>query len=147
MKLRPVATFVLTVTLLIVWNCTDYRSPNEEAVERLQQRLKSDKYDEIYGGASAITRAQLSREDFVARFESVTRVLKGIDSELNWRRDERGSPEEAVYRDDNWSSLVLEKDGKRADIQLDWSANSQLCGMLISGDVPDGAIRVFRNCD
>jgi len=139
---------ITAILLFLVVACSiGYREANNLAVEKLRQQLVNEKFDDIYDQSSGITKAQLSREEFVEKIGIATGKLREIDPNLNWRRDERGSPEEGVYRDDNWSSLILEKNGRRIDVQLDWGQPFSLCGMLISGDIPDGGIRVFRNCD
>ena len=106
----------------------------------------NEKFDEIYDESSDITRAQLAREEFLDRIKVATHELKDVDPGLNWRRVD-ASPEPAVYRDDNWSSLNLERDGRKVNIQLDWDPPFALCGMLVSGDIPERGNRVFRNCD
>lgn len=120
---------------------------NDRYVERLRQQLLQEKFDEVYDESSDIVRGQLTRSEFVDKLRAATVELKSIDKNLNWQRDGRGSPEPAVYREDNWSSLNLEKDGRNANVQLDWDPPFDLCGMSISGDIREGGIRVFRNCD
>ncbi|MEZ5423295.1 MAG: hypothetical protein R2682_09415 [Pyrinomonadaceae bacterium] len=138
---------VVVVVALLGCSCIDYRSQNDIAVERLRQSFLQEDIDRIYNESSNITRTQLSRDEFGARVSSAIRVLKGIDPELNWRRDESDSPDKAVYRDDEWSAVILEMNGRKALIWFDWNAGFHLCGMTISGDVPDGGATVFRNCD
>lgn len=143
------ATFFIFLTLFgfLSGACIDYRSRNDAAVERLRQAFLQDDFNQIYNEADSITRDGLSRDEFSARLRPAVRLLKSIDPELNWRRDERGSPEKAIYRDDNWSALILERNDRKVAITLDWGDQFRLCGMAISGDVPDGGNRIFRNCD
>jgi len=143
-KSVPFTLIILSIFLAL--GCFSYRKGNDRAVETLRQQLIHEKFNEVYEGASDITRAQITREQFVEWMENATATLKGVDSEINWRRDERGSPEEDVYREDNWSSLNLEKNGRRLNVQVDWAERFALCGITISGDIPEGGIR-FRNCD
>lgn len=151
--MKSVLFSVLILCFLIGGGCLDQsssgqRSANDAAVEKIRLRLSQEEFDEVYNESSSTTRAQLTRDEFVTQLKSAVQILKSIDPELDWRRDERGSPEIAVYRDDNWSALVLERAGRRVDIQLDWEEGRfRLCGMLISGDVPNGGVRVFRSCD
>ncbi len=137
----------LFLYIFVFYGCIDYRKTNDSAVEKLRQQLIDERFDDIYDHSSDITRSQLTREEFIGKLKVATRELKDVDNELNWRRDERSSPDTGVYRDDNWSSLVLEKNGRRVDVQLDWDPPFDLCGMLISGDIPERGNRVFRNCD
>lgn len=141
-KTAHFATWVALYLFIGLACSINYRPANDRAVERLRQELLNEKFSEIYDGTSSITKAQVRHEEFAEKMKGVTGMLKSIDKELKWRRDERGSPEEAVYRDDNWSSLILEKDGRRVDISLDWDTTTDLsfalCGMSISGDIPEG---------
>ncbi|MBC7901255.1 MAG: hypothetical protein H7070_14510 [Saprospiraceae bacterium] len=140
---------ILTLLYLcFAFGCSsNYKEANNKAVETLRHQLVNDRFGEIYDQSSEITKSQLTRKQFVEKIGIAVGKMKEIDPNLSWRRDERGSPEEAVYRDDNWSSLILEKNGRRIDIQLDWAQPFTLCGMSISGDIAEGGIRVFRNCD
>jgi hypothetical protein len=138
---------ILALIVFLGGSCIDYRSRNDAAVERLRQAFLQEDVDQIYNESSDITRAGLSRDEFVARVKPAVQALKSIDAELSWHRDERGSPERAVYRDDNWSALVLERNGWRAHLTLEWADQFRLCGIMISGDAPDGGGRIFRNCD
>lgn len=138
--------FFIVLGFFLSSACIDYRSTNIRAVAKLRQQLLEEKYDEIYGGASNITRTEINQEDFVERIKTAGAELKDIDPELRWSRVE-GSPEPAVYSDENWSSLDLERNGRKANIQLDWDSAFELCGLLISGDIPEKGNRVFRNCD
>jgi len=137
---------VLSVSFLCAWIFDDGRA-NDTAVEKLRQRLIARQFIEIYNDSSVITRAQLTRDEFVSKMGAMTALITDIDGDLNWHRDERGSPEPAVYRDENWSALILEKNGRRVDIDLDWARGFHLCGINISGDIPERGVRVFRNCD
>ena len=139
--------FLIVMTCLLVGCSFHYREGNDKAVERLRQQLLDERFDEIYEDSSSITREQLTRDEFVEKIRNATSELKAFDKDLKWRRDERGSPETAVYSDDNWSSFNMEKNGRQINVQLDWGPPFELCGMLISGDIPEGGIRVFRNCD
>lgn len=138
---------VLAFVVFIGGACIDYRSRNDAAVKKLRQAFLQDDFNRIYNESSSLTRAGLSRDEFVARVSPAVKALKSIDDGLNWRRDERGSPEKAIYRDDNWSGLILERNGRRAQITFEWGEQFRLCGMMVSGDIPDGGVRVFRNCD
>ena len=141
--------FLMILDLCFVIDCSNgwsTRDFNDKAVEKLRQQLMDEKFDQIYDESSDISRAQLSREEFLDRIKVATHELKDVDPGLNWRRVD-ASPEPAVYRDDNWSSLNLERDGQKVNIQLDWDPPFALCGMLVSGDIPERGNRVFRNCD
>ncbi len=144
---KVLCIWILIASLWLAPACSpNYRDSNDKAVEKLRQQLISEKFGEIYEGSSSITRAQLSQDDFVEKMKDAATILKEVDPELSWKKVE-GSPEPAVYRDDNWSSLNLEKNGRKINIQLDWNSPFHLCGMLIGGDIPEGGLRVFRNCD
>jgi hypothetical protein len=123
------------------------RRANDRAVEKLRNRLVSKQFIEIYNDSSEITHAQITRDEFVSRMTAMTSLITDIDEDLNWHRDERDSTEPAVYYDENWSALVLEKNGRRVDIGLDWSGGFHLCGISISGDIPQKGVGIFRNCD
>jgi hypothetical protein len=144
---RSKAILVLVVGCIAV-NCSvNYRGANQVAVEKLRQQLIAERFDEIYRDSSGITRASMTSDEFANEMTAATEWLKDLDPELRWRRDERGSPEEAVYRDDNWSSLILEGKGKGVVVHLWWGESFKLCGFEIGGDVPEGGRRVFRTCD
>ena len=147
MRLRKISCFLTLFGLCVfLCSCIDYREPNIKAVEKLRQELLRERFDEIYDDSSNITRGQLERSEFLERIRSADAVLKSIDPELNWQRVEK-SPEPGVYGDENWSSLDLVNGGRKVNIQLDWGEDFSLCGMQISGDIPEPGRRVFRNCD
>ncbi len=127
--------------------CPDPDSANNDrAVEKLRQQLLLNKYEDIYDGASSVTREQITQKEFEEKMKEAATILKDVDGQINWVRN-KASPEPAVYREDNWSSLELEKNGRNINVQLDWSPVFHLCGMLISGDIPNAGVRIFRNCD
>lgn len=147
MILKRIRQISIIILLCALWACgNNFRGANIKAVERLRQQLLDERFDEIYDESSNITRAQVPKEEFVKRIRAVDSELKSIDPKLEWQRVEE-SPEPAVYYDENWSSLKLENDGRKVNIQLDWGPPFKLCGMLISGDIPEGGNRPFRNCD
>lgn len=139
-------TSLIFLSLVLAGCKIPYRDMNVQSVERLRKQMVQERYEDIYDQSSDILRAQITKVEFVNGLKKAGEDLRAIDPELRWIRIE-GSPEPAVYYDENWSSLHLEKDSRKADIQLDWNSGFRLCGMLINGDIPNGANRVFRNCD
>src|SRR5687768_16225313 len=125
-------SFLVLLSSIAVSCSASYREGNERAVAKLRQQLITERFGEIYRDSSEITRASLSSDEFVNKIAAATELLKGVDADISWRRDERGSPEEAVYRDDNWSSLILERKGKRVGVNLWWAESFKLCGFEIS---------------
>jgi hypothetical protein len=139
---------LLLFSISLSTGCTEnYSQANDAAVEKLRQQLIAGRYGEIYRDSSEITKAQLTSDEFTNKMSTLHLFLSEIDEDIKWRRDERGSPEKAVYSEDNWSSLILEKNGRSMNIQLSWNDPFKLCGIEVSGDVPDGGMRLFRNCD
>jgi len=136
------------IILFALTGCSTYfRAGNIRAVEKLRQQLSKEQYEKVYRDSSKILQAQVTQADFIERMRKVSSELKEVDPDITWQRVEE-SPEPAVYNDETWSSLRMEKDGRKITIQLDWDPGFQLCGMTILGDIPDRADgRVFLNCD
>jgi hypothetical protein len=123
------------------------REGNDAAVAKFRKLFLDERYGEIYRNSSEVTRASMTSDEFVNKMSAMAMMLSDLDKKANWRRDERGSPEESVYRDDNWSSLIVEGNGRQVNVTLWWGQSFELCGIEMSGDIPNGGIRLFRTCD
>jgi hypothetical protein len=124
------------------------RDANDAAVERLRKDVVSERFGEIYQSTSGVTRAQLSRDEFITKLKQASAELKRVDREVNWVRNETILYDRAVFRDDNFSSLDLANHGEKINVILDWAPGFELCGMAIHFDeVSSTGMKVFRNCD
>lgn len=140
------AVLVIVAVSLALGGCMSYGPASDAAVEKLRMRLISENFDEIYSNTSGVTKAQLTRDEFVERIKEVSSELKSIDPEIHWQRSSH-TADEAVFRDDNFSWMHLEKDGRQLDVQLDWAPDFRLCAMSTFTDINGSGKRIFRNCD
>lgn len=137
---------LIALGMMLGLGCVSYRQANDAAVEKLRQRLIDEDFNEIYKDTADVTRAQLSYEEFVLAIKSATDELKTVDPEVNWHRSSH-SAYEAVFRDDNFSWMYLERDGRKINVQLTWAPDFKLCEMSTFNDINGSGKRVFRNCD
>jgi hypothetical protein len=143
---QVIVLMLIVVSVALGKGCIDYRQANDAAVKKLRIRLLNEDFDDMYKNTSNVTQAQLSRDEFVSRLQDVTGELKSIDPELNWRRVDH-TPDNAVFKDDNFSWVYLEKDGHKFNVQMEWAPGFQLCGMSTFTELEGSGKRIFRNCD
>ena len=144
--LKQIVLTLLTLFTMLGIGCVDLRQANDAAVGELRRRLVDQDFKAIYENSSEVTRSQLSFEAFTSAVKAATDEMKAVDPELNWHRGDL-LVDKDVFGDDDYSWLVLEKNGRKMYVQFDWNPNFKLCGMSLSTDVNDSGKGVFRNCD
>lgn len=142
---RRIFSLVLLGTIVLGASCT--RQANIDAVDELRLRLISNQFEEMYENGSSVTRAQLSREDFISKMRAISDYLKDIDPEIKWSRSESLLYDPGVFRDDNFSSMDLESRDRKINVQIAWVDRFQLCGISVFSNPNDSSGLGFRFCD
>lgn len=143
--LRRLLILILLCSFFAGISCA--RRANVNAVEKLRLRLVTNQFDELYDDSSSVTRARLSKQDFIVEINRLADSLKAIDPEIKWQRNETLLYDPGVNRDDNFSSMDLESRGKKVNVQINWEGSFQFCGIQVISELNDGTGVGFRHCD
>ena len=82
------ALFLVFASLFLVSGSACTRQANVDAVEKLRLRLIGNQFEEMYNDSRAVTRARISREEFILKMREIADSLKSVDPEIKWRQNE-----------------------------------------------------------
>ena len=122
------------VSLITFMLCcsTDYREANDKAVEKLRTQIIEEKYEEIYDHTSTISKAKISRNEFVERMKKAAQDMKEVDESMTWQKSEKTNWEDLGGNDSNFSFRTIEKNKKKVDIYIYWETPFRLCSFELS---------------
>ena len=143
---RKFASFIF-VAVTFFAGCNNYKEANKQAVERLNNQFKQEKYDEMYQQSSDILKSSISKKEFTERVKEVREKMKDVDENFIWQEDKNIHFDEGVFRDDNFSYRTMSKNGKELQIQINWNKPFQLCSLYVFQNPNESSGIGFRHCD
>ena len=116
---KIIQIYIISVLFLTLSCSLNRAQSSNEFVERLNARIKSGNFEQIYNEASNASKERTPKEEFVKNMKSVINEMKEVDESLAWQKDEKVLLSNGdIARDLYFVHRKIERNGKKLDITI-----------------------------